>query len=70
MPETTAQLVSEAGDQLPGVSVVVETRREYPAGPLMAQLVGYTGPIDGGTYSKLKADGYLADEISRPMVPI
>lgn len=63
VPETTAQLVSEAGDQLPGVSVVVETRREYPAGPLMAQLVGYTGPIDGGTYSKLKADGYLADDM-------
>ncbi len=63
VPENTARLVSEASDALPGVSVVVETRREYPAGPLMAQIVGYTGPIDGGTYSQLKADGYLADDM-------
>jgi penicillin-binding protein 2 len=63
VPEDTARLVSEASDELPGVSVVVETRREYPAGPLMAQIVGYTGPIDGGTYSRLKADGYLADDM-------
>ncbi len=63
VPEDTARLVSEAGDELPGVSVVVETRREYPAGPLMAQIVGYTGAIDGGSYSQLKSAGYLPDDM-------
>ncbi len=63
VPEDTAHLVSESSDQLPGVHVVVETRREYPDGPLLAHILGYTGPIDGGTYSRLRADGYLADDM-------
>ena len=42
---------------------VGETRREYPDGPLLSQVVGYTGAIDGGTYDRLKPKGYLADDI-------
>ncbi len=63
VPEDVARLVSESTDTLPGVSVAVETRREYPAGPLMAHIVGYTGPIDAGTLDRLKTDGYLADDM-------
>jgi penicillin-binding protein 2 len=63
IPERTARVVSESSDTLPGVSVAVETRREYPDGPLMAQILGYTGPIDGPTYTKLKAAGYLPDDL-------
>ncbi len=63
VPEDTARLVSESSDQLPGVSVVVETRRQYPAGPLMAQILGYTGQIDAATLDRLKNDGYLADDM-------
>jgi penicillin-binding protein 2 len=63
VPEDTARLVSESSDQLPGVSVVVETRRAYPAGPLMAQILGYTGPVDAASLDKLKADGYLPDDM-------
>lgn len=63
VPEATARLVSESADQLPGVQVVVETRREYPYGPLFAHILGYTGAIDGGTYEKLKPQGYLSDDM-------
>ncbi len=63
VPEATARFISESGDQLPGVQVVVETRREYPNGPLFAHILGYTGAIDGGTLKKLEPAGYQADDI-------
>ena len=63
VPDETARLVAESSDELPGVKVVVETRREYPDGPLLAHILGYTGPIDGGTYAKLRSEGYLADDL-------
>jgi len=63
VPEATARLVSESASQLPGVQVVVETRREYADGPLLAHILGYTAAIDGGTLEKLRPDGYLADDM-------
>jgi penicillin-binding protein 2 len=63
IPEDTARVIAESSRSLPGVSVAVETRREYPDGPLLAQVLGYTGPIDGPTYTRLKASGYLADDL-------
>lgn len=63
VPEATARVVAESSDELPGVQVVVETRREYPDGPLTSQILGYTGPIDGGTYDRLKSKGYLSDDL-------
>ena len=63
IPEDTARLVSESSDELPGVEVVVETRREYPDGALLAHILGYTGPIDAATYERLKPKGYLADDL-------
>ncbi|OGO54453.1 MAG: penicillin-binding protein 2 [Chloroflexi bacterium RBG_16_72_14] len=61
--ETTARVVSESAAELPGVTVVVETRREYPDGPLLAHILGYTGAIDGGALERLKPSGYLADDM-------
>ena len=63
VPEKIARLVSESVDELPGVDVSVDTVRQYPDGPLLSQVVGYTGAIDGGTYNRLKPKGYLADDI-------
>ncbi len=37
VPEATARVVSESAAQLPGVQVVIETRRDYPMGTLMSQ---------------------------------
>jgi penicillin-binding protein 2 len=41
----------------------VEARREYTDGPLMSQLLGYTGPVSGDQYLSLKASGYLPDDL-------
>ncbi len=57
VPENIARIVSESVDDLPGVHVNVETRREYPDGPLLAHILGYTGSIDGGTLARLQVEG-------------
>ena len=36
VPDATARLLSEAGDALPGVEVVIEARRQYPLGTLVS----------------------------------
>ena len=59
----TARLISESGTDLPGVEVAVEARRQYTDGPLMSQLLGYTGPVSGDQLKTLKQDGYLPDDV-------
>ena len=61
--ERTARLISEAGFDLPGVEVAVEARRLYADGPLMSQLLGYTGPVSGDQLVDLKQNGYLPDDL-------
>jgi len=61
--EATARLIAEAGDDLPGVQVVVEARRDYTDGPLMSQLLGYTGPVSADQLAALKSKGYLPDDL-------
>ncbi len=61
--ERTARLISEAGFDLPGVEVAVEARRSYADGPLMSQILGYTGPVSGEQLLDLKQDGYLPDDL-------
>lgn len=62
VPKDTADVVSESSSQLPGVQVAIETRRDYPTGPLMSHILGYTGPIDAASYARLQANGYLPDD--------
>jgi penicillin-binding protein 2 len=59
----TAQLISEASFELPGVEVAVEARRKYTDGPLMAHLLGYTGPVSAEEIADLRDDGYLPDDL-------
>ncbi|HSL77097.1 MAG TPA: penicillin-binding protein 2 [Candidatus Limnocylindrales bacterium] len=59
----TAQLISEAGFELPGVDVVVEARRQYTDGPLMSQLLGYTGPVSAEQLPELREKGYQPDDL-------
>jgi penicillin-binding protein 2 len=61
--EATARLISEAGFQLPGVEVTVEARREYPKGPLISQILGYTGPVSAEQLPDLRALGYQPDDL-------
>jgi penicillin-binding protein 2 len=58
-----ANFISESRMDLPGVEVVVESRREYALGPLLSQVVGYTGPVDAEQLQDLKAEGYLPDDL-------
>jgi len=61
--EQTARLISETGADLPGVEVDVEARRQYADGPLMSQILGYTGPVNGDQLKTLKDAGYLPDDL-------
>jgi penicillin-binding protein 2 len=61
--KSTALLIAEAGADLPGVEVVVEARRSYTDGPLLSQLLGYTGPVSAEQLAELKAKGYLPDDL-------
>ena len=61
--QATANLISEAGWELPGVEVVVEARRQYTNGPLFAQLLGYTGPVAPEQLADLREVGYLPDDL-------
>lgn len=61
--QDTARLISESSTQLPGVEIAVEARREYPDGPLMAQILGYTGPVSPEQLPDLRPKGYLPDDL-------
>jgi penicillin-binding protein 2 len=62
VPEATARLIAEDGLTLPGVEVTVEPRRDYLAGALMTQVIGYTGAVSPDAYATLVTKGYLADD--------
>lgn len=58
-----AGFIAESKAQLPGVEVVVETRRAYEYGSLVSQVLGYTGPISGEELAELEEEGYLPDDL-------
>ena len=60
--EATAGIIAESRTELPGVEVVVEATRSYPQGPLLAQILGYTGPVSAEQLEDLRDDGYLPDD--------
>jgi penicillin-binding protein 2 len=63
VPEATARFISEARRDLPGVEVVVEARRQYTEGPLLAHILGYTAPVGPDQLPALKPQGYLPDDL-------
>ena len=60
---TVADFIAESNQELPGVYVAIETRRNYVYGPLFSQILGYTGPINGSELSDLSSQGYLPDDL-------
>jgi len=60
---STADFIAEARDDLPGVEVDVESRRDYTTGPLLAQILGYTAPITPEALPDLVDQGYLPDDL-------
>ncbi len=63
VPIETANLIAEERLALPGVEVSVESKRHYTDGPLMSQIIGYTGAIDAETLKALKDQGYQPDDL-------
>ena len=63
VPQDLARLISEDRLLLPGVQIIAEARREYSYGPLLAQLLGYTGPVDEDDLKRLREAGYLPDDV-------
>ena len=63
-----ALLIAEERDELPGITVGAEARRQYLDeagaldGKLLAHVVGYTGPVSQGELNKLAGAGYLPDD--------
>lgn len=57
----TALLVAQEGLTMPGVSVELDSVREYAYGPLISQLVGYLMPIPEEYEQEYAALGYDAD---------
>ncbi len=61
--ENVANFIAESRLDLPGTEIVVESRREYATGALLAQVMGYTGPIDRTQFDALASEGYLVDDL-------
>jgi penicillin-binding protein 2 len=59
---SVANFIAESGLDLPGVQITVESRRDYAMGPLLSQVLGYTGPISKEELDALASKGYLPDD--------
>jgi penicillin-binding protein 2 len=63
-----ALVLGEEHERLPGVVVEVDPIRQYldetgvANGPLLAHVLGYTGPVSRDEYADLADDGYLRDD--------
>ena len=62
VPEDVARVISEQHLEMPGVSVVVQSQRDYLYGPLVSQVVGYTGAVTTADLQRLATQGYLSDD--------
>jgi penicillin-binding protein 2 len=58
IPPAIAFQIEESKQSLPGVNIEVRSVREYPTGPLTAQLIGYLGPIPEDEAEDLREQGY------------
>ncbi len=66
LAEETAFLLREQLANLPGVRVVIEARREYTEGALVAHVLGFVGPLDANDYEELAQSGYeFSDRIGK-----
>lgn len=63
LSQETVTMLIERRSELPGVSVVAESTRQYPQQKLAGALVGYVGQIDDEQLNDSNFDGYHLDEI-------
>lgn len=62
VPEDTARVLSEDAVDFPGVHVGIAAQRDYAYGPLLSQIIGYTGAVTSADLKTLSSQGYLADD--------
>jgi penicillin-binding protein 2 len=62
LDEATTFRLREELSTMPGVQIVVEPVRQYTYGPLLAEVLGFTGRIDEQEYAQLKDKGYIASD--------
>ena len=71
LEERTAFLLRERQAELPGVQVLVESIRRYPAGALTSHVLGYVGRISPEEYTALRENGYqLNDRLGKTGVEL
>lgn len=64
--QTTAFIIEENNDKLPGVHVRTESVRQYLGGPIYSHILGYTGRITDEEYQELRSLGYgLNDRVGK-----
>ncbi|HVM29967.1 MAG TPA: penicillin-binding protein 2 [Candidatus Limnocylindrales bacterium] len=63
IPIEVASILEEEARFLPGVEVVVEDRRQYDYGPLVSQVLGYTGSVTPSDLNRLAGMGYLNNDV-------
>jgi len=60
--EKTARTIQEKAADLPGVSIEVESVRDYPTGETTAEVVGFLGPIPAIEQNYWESLGFVANE--------
>jgi penicillin-binding protein 2 len=61
--KVVALKLAEQEPDLPGIQLVMSTKRSYPQGTLAAHVLGYTGEIGATELKALQADGYVMKDI-------
>ena len=61
--QDVARTISEEHLALPGIEVAVESQRQYLYGPLLSQVLGYTGPISADQLRLSQFQGDLPDDV-------
>ncbi len=62
IPHEVALIIREEHLRLPGIEVVVEPRRQYAYGDLVAHAVGFTGAVTPDDLARVGSLGYLSDD--------
>jgi penicillin-binding protein 2 len=57
--KSAALKLAEQEPDLPGIQLIMSTKRSYPLGSLAAHVLGYTGEIGSTELQELRADGYV-----------
>lgn len=60
--ERTATAIEERVEDLPGVSILEQSRRVYPYAPIASHVVGYMGRITAETKELYQGEGYFLNE--------